>query len=533
MDMNTPPVRVEMAEQDALNLEAWLQAQLGEKRTQALPQLSSPALQRVADLIAQEYLPHRHLLQAVSDELQTLANCDLGKPLHLEHSEQSAGLHDVLTRLTTNLRESMFQLLGLSNQIAAQGTDLATRNTELSERTQGQTVALERAAVAVKQLASSAHDNELAARDATAKVEASRQAALDGLDIVNSMADSMHEVSTQMKGAEAITRKINDITFQTNILALNAAVEASRAGESGRSFAVVAQEVRALSVRCAEASKEITDILATAQTMVQTAEGHSGRVVQQVRNTVEQADASVLSINEMVSRVAEQNQAIEQLNRQIITIDVANQENVQLTEYLGKCIGRISDRAGFMMDAVKLFQLPGRTQHWHKRHTEAMQIATRASQQVAEVFEAAIRRGRITEEALFTRRYKAIPGTQPKKYHAMYDTLADELLPPVQEALLQTYPFLVFAIAEDSEGYVPTHNDKFCEPLTGNHEYDLAHNRTKRLFRDRVGRISAQSEDPWKLQIYRRDTGELMFDMSAPILVKGRHWGCLRMGYKL
>ena len=64
-------------------------------------------------------------------------------------------------------------------------------------------------------------------------------------------------------------------------------------------------------------------------------------------------------------------------------------------------------------------------------------------------------------------------------------------------------------------------------------EIYLAGNRTKRLFEDRVGSLVGRHTEPYKLQTYRRDTGELMFDMSSPIYVHNRHWGGLRIGYRI
>jgi methyl-accepting chemotaxis protein len=84
----------------------------------------------------------------------------------------------------------------------------------------------------------------------------------------------------------------------------------------------------------------------------------------------------------------------------------------------------------------------------------------------------------------------------------------------------------------DNRGYFPTHNLKFSRPLTGQYEVDLANNRTKRIFSDRTGSRCGSNRDPFLLQTYKRDTGEVMHDISAPIFVHGRHWGGFRIGYR-
>ena len=107
------------------------------------------------------------------------------------------------------------------------------------------------------------------------------------------------------------------------------------------------------------------------------------------------------------------------------------------------------------------------------------------------------------------------------------------MLPAIQEPILSDNPDYVYALVSDINGYVPTHNDRFCQPLTGDPVQDLAGNRTKRIFDDRVGSLAGRHTEPFKLQTYRRDTGELMFDMSVPIYVDGQHWGGIRIGYRI
>ncbi|HLV18627.1 MAG TPA: methyl-accepting chemotaxis protein, partial [Pseudomonas sp.] len=82
------------------------------------------------------------------------------------------------------------------------------------------------------------------------------------------------------------------------------------------------------------------------------------------------------------------------------------------------------------------------------------------------------------------------------------------------------------------DGYVPTHNTVFNQPLTGDPAIDHVHNRSKRIFNDRTGIRCGSHERNLLLQTYSRDTGELMHDLSVPIHVQGRHWGGLRLGYR-
>ena len=106
------------------------------------------------------------------------------------------------------------------------------------------------------------------------------------------------------------------------------------------------------------------------------------------------------------------------------------------------------------------------------------------------------------------------------------------MLPAIQEPLLEANSFIIYAGAVDKNGYFPTHNKKFSQPLTGNYETDLANNRTKRIFNDKTGSRCGSNTSTFLLQTYKRDTGEIMHDLSAPIYVNGKHWGGFRIGYK-
>jgi methyl-accepting chemotaxis protein len=96
---------------------------------------------------------------------------------------------------------------------------------------------------------------------------------------------------------------------------------------------------------------------------------------------------------------------------------------------------------------------------------------------------------------------------------------------------------VVFCIGVDRKGYIPTHNQKYCQlQRPGDVVYNTANCRWRRIFNDRTGLASARNQQPFLLQTYRRDMGGGQFVMlkeaSAPIVVQGRHWGGLRLAYK-
>ena len=138
----------------------------------------------------------------------------------------------------------------------------------------------------------------------------------------------------------------------------------------------------------------------------------------------------------------------------------------------------------------------------------------------------------ITEERMFARLYFPIARTDPQKYATPYDSLADrDVVGPEDKALARS-PLLLYAILTDSNGYVPAHNTRFAKPLTGNPEHDYINNRTKRMLGDTASLIAARSEAHYLLQRTRIETGDVIYDLSVPVTVRGKHWGCVRIGFR-
>jgi methyl-accepting chemotaxis protein len=165
-------------------------------------------------------------------------------------------------------------------------------------------------------------------------------------------------------------------------------------------------------------------------------------------------------------------------------------------------------------------------------HDAIRLIAQHAADEVGRLFERAVASGEISHAALFDRHYRPIPNTNPPKHATMFDGFTDRMLPALQEKILADMPQLAYAGAVDNNGYFPTHNLKFSKPLTGDYETDLVNNRTKRIFNDRTGARCGANTKPFLLQTYKRDTGEVMHDLSVPIYVGGKHWGGFRIGYR-
>ena len=152
--------------------------------------------------------------------------------------------------------------------------------------------------------------------------------------------------------------------------------------------------------------------------------------------------------------------------------------------------------------------------------------------EVSGQFDLLLTSGKLSVPQLFDTFYIPIPETAPQKFHTQYDRLTEGVLRPIIDKYLKLDARIVFVVPVDVNGYLPTHNSRYSRPLTGDGDTDAKWNRAKRLFSDRTGLAAAHNTEPFLLQRYSRDTGEVMSDLSVPIVVQNRHWGAIRIGYR-
>ncbi|HEY0483753.1 MAG TPA: HAMP domain-containing protein [Kofleriaceae bacterium] len=119
-------------------------------------------------------------------------------------------------------------------------------------------------------------------------------------------------------------------------------------------------------------------------------------------------------------------------------------------------------------------------------------------------------------------------GDNPR-FHTKYDFYTDRTVVGFQDRLLASSSDFLYAVGGDINGYTPTHDSKFQQPLSGDRAKDLSGNRGKRKFWTAMHQTAARNLEPVLVQPYLRDTGESAWDVSSPIFVKGRHFGAFRV----
>jgi methyl-accepting chemotaxis protein len=358
-----------------------------------------------------------------------------------------------------------------------------------------------------------------------AAVERARKAVEDVGHGVGNIVSTLREVS---QAASAITK----IALQTRLVAFNASVEAKRAGEAGRGFGVVADAVKDLAAKVESSSKEIMSTVGELDSRIdalsreiRVPEGHSLAAQGGFHRALSDVQGGVASIN----AAAEQSRAIcAELNAKMSAVEA---EIHQTGHALDNALGRSESFLKVSENLIDLVSHCG----IETDDTPFISAAQEAASQISKLLEDSLRTSTITMSDLFDEQYRPLPRTNPQQHTTHFVDLADRLFPQVQERMLALSPKVVFCIAADRNGYIATHNKKYCHAQRGDVVWDTANSRYRRIFNDRTGLASARNQRPFLLQTYRRDMGGgnfvVMKEAAAPITVNGEHWGGLRLAF--
>jgi methyl-accepting chemotaxis protein len=255
-------------------------------------------------------------------------------------------VNGVLTKAVIELSESAEQVSSAAHQVSGSSQSLAQGSSE-------QAASLEETSASSEEMSSMTRRNAENSQQAAAFMNAVSQRVAEANRTLADMMSSMEQIGASSGKISKIIKVIDEIAFQTNILALNAAVEAARAGEAGMGFAVVAEEVRNLAQRSAQAARDTTSLIE--ESILKSTEG--SRKLEEVASSIvgitESAGKVKTLVDEVEASSKEQAQGIDQISKAMAQMDQVTQKTAANAEESASASEELNAQSQALMTVVK------------------------------------------------------------------------------------------------------------------------------------------------------------------------------------
>ncbi len=296
------------------------------------------------------------VIQSSVNMFSELSRGNLTKRIEDEYEGMFAKLKDDANATADRLGDVVGGIQQSAAMVRSGAEEIATGNTDLSERTERQAGNLEQTASSMEEMTATVQQSADNAASANTLAEEARRRASEGGSVVDSAIAAMQEINASSNKIENIIAVIDEIAFQTNLLALNASVEAARAGEQGRGFAVVASEVRNLAGRSATAAREIKELIEDSSKKVVEGSRLVDESGETLRDIVERVTKVSDIISEMASASNEQSQGIVEVNESVRQMDDMTQQNAALVEEISAASVSMGTQAAELNRLIDFFE---------------------------------------------------------------------------------------------------------------------------------------------------------------------------------
>ncbi len=395
----------------------------------------------------------------------------------------------------------------------------------------------------------STDEARLLSEQAKAKLDAGRAAIEDTIagfkgltELVVQLGERMAGFASAMNQVQTVSSTIETIARKTNMLALNATIEAARAGDAGRSFAVVAAEVKKLAHDTRAATSKIASTIGELTR-------EAGAVTTEIKSGVERSRAAQLGFGEISETVREVSEIVGMVDRQ--TEGIAHS-----TSMIQSSVDRVkASLTDFASDArenggalVKAHQRLCRLEMQSNTMLDALAnsgaeiddtpmilAAQEATARIVSAIERGIDRGEISLSDVFDRDYQPIAGTNPPQFLTRFCDYADRHVQPLIDQIKAGDPRVIGCTIGDMNGYLPTHLSERSKPQGNDPVWNDANCRNRRVLIDDQTRFALKSDNPATLMTYRMtlgDAGIAVKNVYVPLRIKGQRWGNFELAYR-
>ncbi len=364
------------------------------------------------------------------------------------------------------------------------------------------------------------------------------------LDLVETLTQHVTGFAAAMDQVRRSSQDIHEIAETTNILALNATIEAMRAGESGRTFAVVAQEVKSLAGEARRATEEITSTIdalgETANVVISRIEA-GAQASGSAKLSVSKIETSIGQVVELVREVDQHN---DQITRSTATIsghvgrvrevlqnfESAAQENEEKLRSAQEMTGELEGTANDMFDRLVKSGLSPKDE-------EIVATAQNTAQEFVQLTEEAMKAGSLDHDMLFDANYREIENSNPPRFRTKLSDWADQHWRPLLDRVVAEHTEIMMCVASDQRGFLPTHLTENSRQPTGDPAHDIKHCRNGLFIFGRLDQKAKASDAAYTMGVARQYMDEGTYQVIrialVPVTIDGRRWGDIVLTYRL
>lgn len=376
----------------------------------------------------------------------------------------------------------------------------------------------------------------------TAQIQSSLAQITTLLDLVGTLATHVTGFAAAMEQVRRCSKDIEQIAETTNILALNATIEAMRAGEAGRTFAVVANEVKGLAGETRKATNEIAAVISTlgaeAATVIERIEAGAS-ASNQAKASVASIEQTMSGVSDLVAEVDAQNFTIAQatgmmtghvhrVQEVIESFDRAASDNEAKLEIAHARMIDLELTASEMFDGIVHAGLS-------PNDSAMVELAQRHAREVEAIAEEAITKGELTEAQMFDQAYRLIEGSNPQRFRTSFSDWAHANWRFKLDAVSGSDVRIMATACTDQKGWLPTHLTKHSATPTGDLTHDTQFCRNGRILYDAIDQRAKESRAPFMMAVYRQEgdgtTYRVVRNVYVPMFINGRRWGDFEVAY--
>jgi methyl-accepting chemotaxis protein len=300
----------------------------------------------------ENFLSH---IDEISEVLEGLSNGNLDQIIFGDYHGDFYAIKESLNGIIITLKQVMGQINTAADEVAAGSKQVAAESQSLSQGATEQAASVQELSASISEVAEQVKQSAVRADQAREVAASAREYALKGSSQMEHMQSSMSMIDESSSNITKIIKVIEDIAFQTNILALNAAVEAARAGQFGKGFAIVAEEVRGLAARSGEAARRISDMIVESKGRVKDGVSIANDTGAFLKSIVSSIDKTAMLVSDIAETSGRQSSGIMMIDSGIEQISRVIQYNSAMAEQSAAASEELSVQAQLLTEVMRSF----------------------------------------------------------------------------------------------------------------------------------------------------------------------------------